>query len=53
MAFEELDYDQWTEENCTENQTKILTTVKSNPSTLRRCHWSRENIPLTRFDFPI
>ena len=18
-----------------------------------RCHWSRENIPLTRFDFPI
>ena len=36
MAFEELDYDQCTEENCTEDQTKKLNTLKSNPSTLRQ-----------------
>ena len=35
ITFEELDYDQCTEENCTENQTKKLTALKSNPSTLR------------------
>ena len=28
-------------------------TVKSNPSTFRYIHWSRGNIPLTHFDFPI
>jgi len=28
-------------------------TLKQEPSTFRpRCHWKRENIPLTRFDFP-
>jgi hypothetical protein len=36
MTFEELDYDQCTEENCTEDQTKKLNTLKSNPSTLRQ-----------------